>query len=47
LNNADYTGVGNWTISTDYFTVDVSTGGAINNGDDFTIWYRTNMNHVV
>lgn len=46
-NNTDYTGVGNWTISTTYFTVDVSTGGAINNGDDFTIWYRTDTNQVV
>ncbi len=46
-NNADYTGVGSWTISIDYFTVDVSTGGAIANGDDFTIWYRTDTNQVV
>lgn len=29
-----------------YNTVDVSTGGAINNGDDFTIYYNVNLNTV-
>ena len=27
-------------------TIDVSTGGAIGAGDDFTIWYRSNLNLI-
>ena len=47
-NNTDYSTVAtHFTPDTDYFTVDVSTGGGIVNGDDFTIWYRTDMNQVV
>jgi len=43
-NGADYSGVGNITANATYDTVDVSTGGAIGAGDDFTIWYRSNLN---
>ena len=42
-NNADYPAA-SYTVNTTYNTVDVSTGGAINAGDDFTIWFRSNLN---
>jgi hypothetical protein len=38
-NNADYPSA-SYTVSSIYNTVDVSTGGAITGGDDFTIWYK-------
>lgn len=39
-NNADYASV-SYTAEAVYDTVDLSTGGAITGGDDFTIWYKT------
>lgn len=44
-NNADYAS-GNYTVDATYDTVDVSTGGTISGGDDFTIWYKSNLNVV-
>lgn len=44
-NNADWPAA-NYTVDATYDTVDVSTGGAIGGGDDFTIYYRTNLNIV-
>lgn len=44
-NNADWASA-NYTVNTTYDTVDVSTGGAITGGDDFTIYYRSNLNIV-
>ena len=38
-NNADYPSA-SYTVDPTYDTVDVSTGGAIIAGDDFTIWYK-------
>jgi len=38
-NNAHFT-VASYTVEAVYDTVDLSTGGAITGGDDFTIWYR-------
>lgn len=47
-NNADYTGDGaNVTADTTYHTLDLSTGGAIVNGDDFTVWVRQALNTIV
>ncbi|MBA7710988.1 hypothetical protein ES703_119938 [subsurface metagenome] len=46
-NGADYSGAANITPNSTYNTVDVSTGGAIVNGDDFTIHYRHNLNMEV
>ncbi len=37
--NADYPAA-SYTVSPTYGTVDLSTGGAITGGDDFTIWYK-------
>lgn len=31
---------GDYTVEATYHTVDLSTGGAITGGDDFTIWYK-------
>lgn len=42
-SNADYSGAGNVTVDEVYSTVDVSTGGAIGGGDDFTIYYVTKL----
>jgi hypothetical protein len=39
-NNAHYAAA-SYTVSATYSTVDVSTGGAIVGGDDFTIWYKS------
>lgn len=44
-NNADWAAA-SYTPNTTKATVDVSTGGAIVGGDDFTIWYRSNLNLV-
>jgi hypothetical protein len=44
-NNADWPAA-SYTVDTTYDTVDVSTGGAIVGGDDFTIYYRSNLNIV-
>jgi len=44
-NNADWASA-NYTVNTTYDTVDVSTGGAITGGDDFTIFYRSNLNII-
>lgn len=44
-NNADWA-LANYTANATYDTVDVSTGGAIIAGEDFTIWYGTNLNIV-
>ena len=33
-----------YTVNTTYNTVDPSTGGGISGGDDFTIWYKVNLN---
>jgi len=44
-NNADWASA-NYTVNATYDTVDVSTGGAIVGGDDFTIYYRSNLNIV-
>jgi len=33
--------VADYTVNTTYDSVDLSTGGAIGAGDDFTIWYYT------
>lgn len=41
-NNADYAAA-NYTANDDYNTVDVSTGAAINAGDDYEIWYETSV----
>jgi len=40
-NNADYT---NFTVDDTYHTVSID--GAIGAGDDYTIWYRTNLNII-
>jgi len=39
-NNA-HMAVADYTVNTTYDSVDLSTGGAIGAGDDFTIWYYT------
>jgi len=44
-NNAHYSSA-NYTVNTTYDTVDVSTGGAIAGGEDFTIFYKTNLNII-
>lgn len=44
-NNAHVAAAG-YTAETTYDTVDLSTGGAISGGDDFTIWYRCNQNII-
>jgi hypothetical protein len=41
-NNSDMTPK-SYTINTYYDTIDVSSGGAITTGDDFTIRYRSNL----
>jgi len=42
-NAADWPAA-SYTPNATYFTVDVSTGGAIGGGDDFTVWFRSNLN---
>ena len=42
----DFTGVANVTANATYDTVDVSTGAAIVDGDDFTISYFTKLNEL-
>lgn len=42
-NNADYAAA-SYTVNATYDTVDVSTGGAIVGGDDFTIYYKSDLN---
>lgn len=42
-NNADWAAA-NYTVNATCDTVDVSTGGAITGGDDFTIFYKSNLN---
>lgn len=44
-NNAHYTPA-SYTVNYTYDTVDVSTGGAIVGGDDFTIWYMAELNRT-
>lgn len=44
-NDVDWAAA-NWTVDATYHTVDVSTGGAINIGDDFEIYYRSNLNII-
>ncbi len=44
-NNADYPAA-SYTVNATYDTVDVSTGGAIVGGDDFTIWYGSSLNVI-
>lgn len=44
-NNADYPAA-SYTVDLTYDTVDVSTGGAINAGDDFHIWLRASRNQI-
>ena len=43
-NNTDYSATGDFTVDATYAMVDVSTGGAITNGDDFTIYYKRHKN---
>lgn len=45
-NNADYPAA-SYTYSNPYDTVDVSAGGAITGGDDFTIWYVSRGNSII
>jgi hypothetical protein len=42
-NAVDYSGAANVTAEATYDTVDVSTGAAIVNGDNFTIYYKSYM----
>ena len=42
-NNDDWASA-NYTVDADNDIVDVSTGGAIADNDDFTIYYRSNLN---
>ena len=42
-NNADYPPA-SYTVNTANGTVDVSPGGAIVGGDDYTIWFHSNLN---
>ena len=44
-NNADLAAA-DYTAEAVNDTVDVSTGGAIVGGDDFTIWYKTNLHTI-
>ena len=44
-NNAHYP-TASYTVNATYCTVNVSTGGAIVDGDDFTIWFRSNLNII-
>ncbi|NVM21302.1 MAG: right-handed parallel beta-helix repeat-containing protein [Desulfobacterales bacterium] len=44
-NNADYPAA-SYMVNATYDTVDVSTGGAITGGDDFTVYYRSNLNII-
>lgn len=44
-NNADWASV-NYTANGTYSTVDVSVGGAIAGGDDFTIFYYKHLNFI-
>ncbi len=44
-NTADWPAA-SYTVNATYHTVNVSTGGAIIGGDDFTVFYRSNLNIV-
>lgn len=43
-NNADYPHITGYVVDVTYDCVDPTTGGAIVGGDDFTIWYGSNLN---